>query len=96
MAYVFPCATGSTHWTSPLFVGSDYLCESGSVVQDRSVPACSTCTDRLWDGEQCGAIEGGCCRATGLPWFHKTPASDYIELRLCCEIRGLLCSCWLV
>ena len=26
------------------------------VVQDRSVPARSTCTDCLWDGEQCGAI----------------------------------------
>ena len=33
-------------------------------------------------------IESGCCRASGLPWFHKTissPTSDYIELRLCCD-----------
>ena len=37
---------------------------------------------------QCGVIESGCCRASGLPWFHKTissPTSDYIELRLCCD-----------
>ena len=41
-----------------------------------------------WDGGQCGTIEGGCCRAAGLPWFHKTlstSTSDYIELRLYCD-----------
>ena len=79
-----PCATGSTQ-TTPLFVGSDYFCESGCPGRfDRS----TFYTDRLWDGEQCGAIERGCCRATGLPWFHKTlstPTSDYIELRFRCD-----------
>ena len=83
--YECPCATGSTHQTSPSFVGSDYFCESGCPGQ---VSSSMFYTDRLWDGEQCGAIEGGCCRAPGLPWFHKTlsiPTSDYIELRICCD-----------
>ena len=82
---VCPCATGSSQ-TSPSFVGSDYFCESGcSGDFDNSRFYHADC---LWDGEQCGAIEGGCCGATGLPWFHKTlstPTSDYIELRVCCN-----------
>ena len=44
--------------------------------------------DCMWDGDQCGVIERGCCAASGLPWFHKTlssSTSDYIELRLCCD-----------
>ena len=79
-----PCATGSTQ-TVPSFVGNDYFCESGCPGYHDFT---TFRTDRLWDGEQCGAIEGGCCRATGLPWFHKTlstPTSDYIELRICCD-----------
>ena len=82
--YECPCATGSTQ-TVPSFVGNDYFCESGC---PGHYDLTTFHTDRLWDGEQCGAIEGGCCRATGLPWFHKTlstPTSDYIELRLCCD-----------
>ena len=78
-----PCATGSTQ-TPPSY--SDYFCESaclGHFDISRFYHE-----DRLWDGEQCGAIKGGCCRATGLPWFHKTlstPTSDYIGLRICCN-----------
>ena len=79
-----PCTTGSTQ-TPPSYVGNDYFCESGC---SGHFDVSTFYTDRLWDGEQCGAIERGCCRATGLPWFHKTlstPTSDYIELRLCCD-----------
>ena len=82
---VCPCATGSSQ-TSPSFVGSDYFCESGC--QGHYQNSRFYYADRLWDGEQCGTIEGGCCGATGLPWFNKTlstPTSDYIELRVCCN-----------
>ena len=95
---------------SPLFVGSDYFCESGCPGQVSSstfymhrlsvgwwvvwsnslVPRLSTQPSRVESlgTRLCGAIEGGCCRAPGLPWFHKilsTPTSDYIELRVCCD-----------
>ena len=32
------------------------------------------------------SLEGACCAAPGLPWFHKTldnTTTDYIELRVC-------------
>ena len=80
-----PCSTGSRQHP-PLAVGNDYFCESG--VPGHFDVNTFYSNDRLWDGEQCGVIERGCCRASGLPWFHKTllsPTSDYIELRLCCD-----------
>ena len=70
--------------TPPSAVGNSYFCESGCPGNINNNAFYSN--DRLWDGEQCGVIESGCCRASGLPWFHKTissPTSDYIELRLC-------------
>ena len=36
----------------------------------------------------CGSLEGNCCSAPGLPWFHKilnTATTDYIELRVCAD-----------
>ena len=80
-----PCSTGSTQ-QPPSAVGNDYFCESGAPGHFNVNTFYSN--DRLWDGEQCGVIERGCCGASGLPWFHKilpSPTSDYIELRLCCE-----------
>ena len=82
-----PCSTGSTQ-QPPSAVGNDYFCESGAPGHFNVNTFYSN--DRLWDGEQCGVIERGCCAAPGLPWFHKTlssPTSDYIELRLCCDQR---------
>ena len=82
--YVCPCSTGSTQQI-PSAVGNDYFCESGNPGHSSSN---TFFNDRLWDGEQCGAIERGCCNAAGLPWFHKTlssPTRDHIELRLCCD-----------
>ena len=79
-----PCANESRQ-KQPSFVGSDYFCESGC---SKNYDHSTFHTDRLWDGEQCGAIEKRCCRAPGIPWFHKTlstPTSGYIELRLCCD-----------
>ena len=80
-----PCSTGSSQ-TLPSFVGNDYFCESGCPGYHQFNTLYFH--DRLWNGQQCGVIEGGCCRAPGLPWFHKTlssPSSDYIELRVCCD-----------
>ena len=58
-----PCSTDSRQ-QPPSAVGNDYFCESG-------VPGHYINTfysnDRLWDGEQCGVIERGCCAAPGLP-----------------------------
>ena len=55
--------------TVPSVIGNNYFCESGC---PGHVIYSTFYTDHLWDGEQCGAIEGGCCRAPGLPWFPKT------------------------
>ena len=80
-----PCSSGSLQ-LPPSHVGNDYFCESGAPGQ-YNVSTFYT-NDQLWDGEQCGVIERPCCRASGLPWFHKTlssSTSDYIELRLCCD-----------
>ena len=79
-----PCNNGSTQ-TSPSFVGNDYFCESGCPGQfepRRFYP------DPLWDGEGCGSLETACCRAPGLPWFHKvlnTSTTDYMEMRVCAD-----------
>ena len=62
-------------------------CTTGSQHQSPSVNTFHS-NDRLWDGEQCGVIEKGCCNVPGLPWFHRTLSSstnDFIELRLCCN-----------
>ena len=54
--------------TLPGFVGSEYYCEASAL---REEPIWYT-NDTLWDGMQCGGVEGPCCNHTGLPWFHKT------------------------
>ncbi|XP_019849581.1 PREDICTED: uncharacterized protein LOC109580624 [Amphimedon queenslandica] len=43
-------------------------------------------TDPLWDGKNCRNNEVNCCKAHGLPWFHKNlgyTTNDDIELRIC-------------
>ena len=78
-----PCATGSPQ-TAPVFVSNHYFCESGNDNYDH--PSILYTSDPLWDGQGCGPIEGTCCAAPGLPWFHRdfnTPTTDYIELRIC-------------
>ena len=78
-----PCAPGSLVEPQP-FVDKDYFCESGN--NQFSYSYTTFYNDPLWDGEQCGAIEGNCCNVTGLPWFNKVlekPTTDYIELRVC-------------
>ena len=69
-----PCAGGLAR---PLFVGSDYYCESAG-----------SSADVLWDGQQCGGNEITCCNPPDLPWFCKTfpnPISEDLEVRICTD-----------
>ena len=70
----------------PPQVGNDYYCESGSPNQ----PGLTTWypDDPLWDGKQCGGLEGPCCTHTGMPWFIKrlsTHTSARINAELCTD-----------
>ena len=79
-----PCNVGSEITAIQPFIGSDYFCESGN--PQVIFPSIFYPDDPLWDGEGCGGIEGACCNAPGIPWFHKvfnTPTVDNIELRVC-------------
>ena len=71
--YNCPCSPGSSQQV-PLFIGSNYYCESGS-------------GDPLWDGQGCVAIETAtCCSSSYLPWFYRqynATTTDFIELRVC-------------
>ena len=77
-----PCNNGSTAIV-PSFVGDDYFCESGTLTYNGVILYTD---DPLWDGEGCGGVEGLCCNAPGIPWFHKvlnSSTTDDIELRMC-------------
>ena len=80
-------SVGSTQFSNiQSFVGNDYFCESGCPgnIEDNTVYF----SDPLWDGKQCGSLEQECCKAPGLPWFHKvlnSTTTDYIELRVCAD-----------
>ena len=69
------------------FVGSGYYCESGNPTNFWTQQLYTT--DPLWDGQGCGAQEGGCCSDSDLdlPWFHRdygtNTTTDYLELRVC-------------
>ena len=81
------CPCGSKYPRAPpLFVGSDYYCESGMQSQDDPIFGKFYPNDPLWDGHQCGNIETACCQRTGIPWFNKKfsySTTDYIEMRIC-------------
>ena len=82
-----PCSQGSTqNSTLQSFIGNDYFCESGNPATDGTYQSILYTSDPLWDGKGCGSLEGTCCAAPGLPWFHKklnTTTTDYLELRVC-------------
>ena len=69
------------------FIGSDYYCESGNPTTYWTQQLYTA--DPLWDGQGCGAQEGGCCSDSDLdlPWFHRdygtNTTTDYLELRVC-------------
>ena len=80
-----PCSQGSPqNLTLQSFIGNDYYCESGNPNDVFHFTLYTS--DPLWDGKGCGSLEGNCCTAPGLPWFHKvlnTTTTDYLELRVC-------------
>ena len=82
-----PCSQGSTqNSTLQSFIGNDYYCESGNPATGGTWQHILYTSDPLWDGKGCGSLEGNCCTAPGLPWFHKvlnTTTTDYLELRMC-------------
>ena len=76
-----PCNGGTP---SPAFVGSDYYCES-AVNTSPSIRVLYS-NDALWDGQDCGGLEGTCCDSPNLPWFCKElpePTTDDLEVRIC-------------
>ena len=83
--YNCPCSQGSPqNSTLQSFIGNDYYCESGN--PNNVFHFTLYTSDPLWDGKGCGSLEGNCCTAPGLPWFHKvlnTTTTDYLELRVC-------------
>ena len=87
--YNCPCSQGSPqNSTLQSFIGNDYYCESGNPATDGTWQNILYTSDPLWDGKGCGSLEGNCCTAPGLPWFHKvlnTTTTDYLELRVCAD-----------
>ena len=79
-SHICPCnSVLSGGGVTPLFVGEDYFCESGTFV----FPGSATChlDDPLWDGEDCGYF---CCNNS--PFFIRTLGSTTnspLEIRLC-------------
>ena len=85
--YNCPCSKGSTQ-KAQSFIGNDYFCESGNPSTDGTYQGTLYVSDPLWDGKGCGAFEGKCCSAPGLPWFNKVlhaATTDYLELRVCSD-----------
>ena len=79
-----PCAGGSF---PPLFVSSDYYCESGNS-GTYFIGTQVYSSDVLWDGQQCGGDESTCCTSPNQPWFCKTfptPISEDLEVRICTD-----------
>ena len=79
-----PCAGGDS---PPLFVGSDYYCESGNPGPGWDLIQLYS-SDVLWDRQQCGGNESTCCNPPNLPWFCKTfstPISEDLEVRICTD-----------
>ena len=84
--YSCPCSLNGPPVQS--FINNDYFCESGNHASNKShaYDFVFYANDTLWDGKGCSSLEGACCAAPGLPWFHKTldnATTDYIELRVC-------------
>ena len=72
---------------SPIFVGNDYFCESGTPRYEPPPSRSPTVysADPLWDGDGCGNTST-CCTFNNPPWFHQQfydLATDDIEMRVC-------------
>ena len=80
---ICPCIQGGTD-TVPLFVGSDYFCDS-AVRGSNATLGVFYSYDPLWDGQGCGSTST-CCEFNDPKWFCKQlpqPTTDDIEMRLC-------------
>ena len=78
-----PCNTGNTGTTVPSFAGNDYYCEPGEA--GNLWRHILYANDPLWDGQQCGGLEGPCCTNSKMLWFIKTlneNTKEDIELRV--------------
>ena len=82
-----PCSNSAVTYSTPLFVGNDYFCETAN-----SQSCCPKgrffTSNLLWDGQGCGAAST-CCSYSTPPWFYKRlPAatSDDIEVRICSDM----------
>ena len=78
-----PCNANSAVQV-PLYVGSDYYCETGNNAAGFSHIFFHN--DPLWDGQQCVGVEAPCCTHPNMPWFTKTlgeTTTEDIQLRLC-------------
>ena len=82
-----PCAGGQ--YASPVFVGTNYYCESGAAnIEDYSAYYFN---DPLWD--RSGCITSSCCATLTQPWFYRElsgTTTSYIEARLCNEGAGFI------
>ena len=70
----------------PIFVGSDYYCESGLNTDPWDHVLYSN--DTLWDGQDCRRSERTWCDPPNLPWFCKKlpePTTDDLEVRVCAD-----------
>ena len=84
--YVCPCSTNNAQPKLASFIGNDYFCESGN--NGTSYKNGYWTSDPLWDGKNCRHNEANCCKAYGIPWFHKKfvyTTNDDIELRICAD-----------
>eukprot|EP00731_Ephydatia_muelleri_P003888 Em0002g64a len=73
---------------APVFVGSDFYCESGCPGLSCTFSPQLYSPDVLWDRQQCGGNEGTCCDPPNLPWFCKmfpNPISEDLEVRICTD-----------
>jgi len=78
-----PCTGNGA--SPPVFVGSDYYCESGVNIGTWSYGVLYS-NDPLWDGQGCDGLERTCCDPPNLPWFCKElpqSTTDNLEVRIC-------------
>ena len=82
-----PCSNPDVNYSTPIFVGNDYFCETGT-----TLPCCPKGMffedDPLFDGQGCGPMSS-CCSYNNPPWFCKTlseSTTDDLEVRICSDI----------
>ena len=72
--------------TIPSFVGSNYFCESGIVVDDNLTALFSFHEEPLWDGTGCSLPGNTCCTFNSPPYFSiqlPSATTNDIDGRLC-------------